>query len=133
MKFDLGRASLASRADTSVAHGAVSSFAVCGDAVVAGARPAELRVPRPPSPVGPAAPVACCELALLRLLPHSHLPPALHQPRVLMEEHNWQGEAPWSQSLVTPARRLPFQWKRLEEGRAAGQHTFNQFPFLTTD
>lgn len=42
MKFDLGRASLASGADTSAAHEAVSSFTVCGDAAVAGARLAEL-------------------------------------------------------------------------------------------
>lgn len=26
----------------------------------------------------------------------------------------------------------PFQWRRLEQSRAAGQDTFGQFPFLTT-
>lgn len=77
VKFDLGRVSLASGADTSAARRAVSSFTVCRDAMVAGARPAELCPPRPPAPVGPVVPAACCELALLRLLPNFHLPPAL--------------------------------------------------------
>lgn len=76
VKFDLGRVSLASRADTSAAHWAVSSFTACGDTMVAGARPAEQCPSHPPAPVGPVVPVACCELAPLLLLPHFHLPPA---------------------------------------------------------
>lgn len=73
VQFHLGRVSLASGADTSAAHQAVSSFTVCGDAVVAGASPAEPCPPGPPAPVGPVMPVAHCELAPLRLLPNFHL------------------------------------------------------------
>lgn len=99
VKFDLGRVSLASGADISVARWAVSGFTVCGDTVVARARPAEPCPPRPPDPMGPVVPAACCEPAPLNLLPDFHLPQhcgawLLRQPDALMEERNWQGEAP---------------------------------------
>ena len=79
VKFDLGRVSLASGADTSVARRAVSSFTVCGDAVVAGARPAEPCPAGSPAPMGLVVPAAYCELAPLRLLPDFHLPPVLRR------------------------------------------------------
>lgn len=80
VKFDLGRVSLASRADTSAARRAVSSFTVCGDAVVAGAVPAEPCPCGPPAPVGLVVPAVCCELAPLGLLPRLQRPPLLAAP-----------------------------------------------------
>lgn len=90
VQFHLGRVSLASGADTSAAHQAVSSFTVCGDAVVAGASPAEWgqsclwrivnwhRSGSCPISTCP----ECCGCLLLR------------QPDALMEECNWPGKAP---------------------------------------
>jgi len=124
VKFDLGRASTASGADTCAARRAVSGFAVCREAVVAGARPAELC---PPAPVEPAMPAACGKLAPRRLLLDSTCPSAA---AVTGQERLFGS---WAAVDPADALGLPFWWRRLEESGAAGQDTFKQFPFLTTE
>lgn len=131
VKFDLGRASLASKADTSVAHGAVSSFTVCGDATVAG--PGQ----QGPESPGPIARGSSCTHGLLRAGPAQAPAPFPPAPpaQCTAGGASLAGRAPWGRSVVALATApgLPFQWRRQEESRAAGQDTFKQFPFLTTD
>lgn len=97
-KFDLGRVSLASGADTSAPRRPVSSFTVCGDTMVAGARLAEPCPLGPPAPVGPVVRVHVVSWHHSGSCPVSTFPQRcgcslLRQPDALMEERNWQGEA----------------------------------------